>query len=99
MKKADNPMHPAQRLGDAPRCTATAKATGCRCKGPAVKGWSVCRMHGAGGGAPCGPGNGAWRHGERSREAQKIKSAVASLARRSRLSVVEVSHRLGRNVT
>jgi hypothetical protein len=44
---------------DAKRCTATAKSSGERCKNPAVKGWDVCRMHGAGspkdettGGAP-----------------------------------------------
>ncbi len=44
---------------DAKRCTATAKSTGQRCQNPAVEGWDVCRMHGAGspknettGGAP-----------------------------------------------
>jgi len=44
---------------DAKQCTATAKSTGERCQNPAVKGWDVCRMHGAGtpkedatGGAP-----------------------------------------------
>jgi len=44
---------------DAKRCTATAKSTGERCQNPAVTGWDVCRMHGAGtpkddatGGAP-----------------------------------------------
>jgi hypothetical protein len=44
---------------DAKQCTATAKSTGERCKNPAVTGWDVCRMHGAGtpkedatGGAP-----------------------------------------------
>ena len=28
----DNPMHPAQRLQDAPRCTAMAKSTRARCQ-------------------------------------------------------------------
>jgi hypothetical protein len=44
---------------DANQCTATAKSTGERCQNPAVTGWDVCRMHGAGtpkkdatGGAP-----------------------------------------------
>jgi len=44
---------------DAKRCTATAKSTGERCQNPAVSGWDVCRLHGAGspkeettGGAP-----------------------------------------------
>ena len=36
-------------LSDAPRCTATAKRTGQRCRNPAVAGFTVCRHHGAGG--------------------------------------------------
>lgn len=84
MKIADNPMHPAQRLADAPRCTATAKTTGCRCKGPAVKGWSVCRMHGARGGAPVGPANGRWRHGNRTSEAETMRRELAELVREAR---------------
>lgn len=34
------------------QCTATSKLSGERCKNPAVKGYDVCRMHGARGGAP-----------------------------------------------
>jgi hypothetical protein len=37
-----------------PRCTATSKHTGKRCRQPAVPGSNVCRYHGAGGGAPKG---------------------------------------------
>jgi len=41
---------------DANRCTAKAKRSGERCKNPAVKGYAVCRVHGANpknpGGAP-----------------------------------------------
>lgn len=51
MKGDDNPIDPIERLRNAPRCTATAKSTGMRCKCPAVRGWTVCRVHGAGGGA------------------------------------------------
>jgi hypothetical protein len=47
----------------APRCTAKSKRTGQRCKAPAVRGWDVCRFHGARGGAPKGKANGAWKHG------------------------------------
>jgi len=36
-------------------------------KAPAVRGYSVCRMHGAGGGAPKGNRN-ALKHGGRSAE-------------------------------
>lgn len=35
-------------ITDAKQCTATSKGTGERCKSPAVTGYSVCRMHGAG---------------------------------------------------
>lgn len=79
MKPTDNPMHPAQRLADAPRCKAMAKTTHCRCKGPAVRGWSVCRMHGANGGAPSGPANGRWRHGNRSRSTEAMRRDLAEL--------------------
>jgi hypothetical protein len=53
-----NPMQSAQ---DAPRCKAKSKATGLRCRSPAVNGYRVCRMHGAGGGAPEGKRNGNFR--------------------------------------
>jgi hypothetical protein len=33
------------------------------CMAPAVKGWKVCRFHGARGGAPKGERNGRYRHG------------------------------------
>jgi len=45
------------------QCHATSKRTKRRCRGPAATGWSVCRFHGAGGGAPEGERNGAYRHG------------------------------------
>jgi hypothetical protein len=41
---SNNPMHKAYR---APRCTAKSKRTGRPCRSPAVRGWKVCRMHGA----------------------------------------------------
>lgn len=88
MKTLDNPMHPAdcpaQRLGNAPRCHAMAKRTRTRCNAPAVRGWSVCRMHGAGGGAPSGPANGRWRDGERSRAAEAFRREIAELVATAR---------------
>lgn len=81
METIDNPIRPAQRLAYAPRCTAKAKTTGCRCKGPAVNGWNVCRMHGARGGAPSGPSNGMWRHGERSGDAQRARQEIRALVK------------------
>ncbi len=43
------PMHQALR------CRAKSKRTWKPCRSPAVRGHSVCRMHGAGGGAPFRP--------------------------------------------
>ena len=68
MKPDDNPMSPAQRLQDAPRCHAVAKSTGQPCKAPAVSGWTVCRVHGARGGHSGGSAHPSWKHGMRSQE-------------------------------
>ena len=62
MRSDANPM---QRAHDAPRCHATAKSTHERCKAPAVRGWRVCRVHGAGGGAPRGAAHPNYTHGMR----------------------------------
>ena len=82
MEKHDiNPMDPTARLSAAPRCTATAKSTGRRCRSPAVKGWKVCRLHGARGGHPAGSTHPSWTHGGRSREAQEMRKAINDLVR------------------
>ena len=81
MKQGGNPLHPAQRLAMAPRCTARAKRSGLPCQSPAVSGWKVCRMHGARGGAPSGARNGNWAHGARSQEVQAMRRSVSALIR------------------
>ena len=53
------------------------------CQAPAVKGWAVCRMHGAGGGAPKGNKN-ALRHGLYAAEAVAMRQAIRALLRDSR---------------
>ena len=68
MKNDDNPINPVSRLREASRCRARAKNTGERCKAPAVRGWRVCRVHGARGGHPAGVAHPSWKHGTRSRE-------------------------------
>lgn len=65
----------------APRCTATSKRTGERCKGPAVRGWRVCRFHGAGGGHGPGTANPAYKDGMRSKEWENMRKAVNDLLR------------------
>ena len=39
---------------NAPHCTARSKRSRQRCRAPAVRGWRICRMDGARGGAPEG---------------------------------------------
>ena len=60
--------HQPSPMTQARRCRARSKRSGKPCRSPAVRGWSVCRMHGAGGGAPKGNRN-AWKHGRYSAEA------------------------------
>jgi hypothetical protein len=81
MAKSDaNPMNPVHRLQSAPRCHATAKSSGVRCKCPAVRGWRVCRVHGARGGHEAGPTHPRWRHGGRSREVTVARSLARLLS-------------------
>lgn len=81
MEKTDaNPMNPVYRLLSAPRCVARAKSTGRRCQCPSKQGWNVCRLHGAGGGAPSGEAHPNFRHGLRSKEVRAIRALVRMLA-------------------
>ena len=78
MKDPVNLMHLA------PRCTAHSKRTGLPCRSPAVRGYTVCRMHGARGGAPSGSANGRYRHGGRTKEATAEREEFMQLIRESR---------------
>jgi uncharacterized protein YjcR len=71
------PMHQALR------CHAKSKRSGLQCRAPAVQGSSVCRMHGAGGGAPRGNRN-ALKHGEFTAETLALKREIQALARLAR---------------
>ncbi len=64
------PMH------QSPRFTAHSKRTGNPCKNPAVKGYRVCRMHGARGGAPSGEKNGNYQHGNPTNQAKAARALV-----------------------
>jgi hypothetical protein len=66
----------------APRCSATSKRTRERCKAPAVRGWTVCRFHGARGGGPKGERNGMYRHGLNTKEAMKERHSYSTIARK-----------------
>ncbi|MGA9253829.1 MAG: hypothetical protein WBV71_15440, partial [Roseobacter sp.] len=73
--------NPVQKAHAAPRCTATSKRSGQPCKAPAVKGWNLCRMHGAGGGHGAGKENPAYKHGIRSRGCVEMRKAINELIR------------------
>ncbi len=68
----------------APRCSARSKRTRKRCRAPAVKGWTVCRFHGAGGGGPKGKRNGQYRHGRYTQQAIAEQRAVSAFLRKVR---------------
>ncbi len=76
--KSTLPMH------QSPRCSARSKRTRERCRAPAVKGWAVCRFHGAGGGGPKGKRTGNYKHGLYTNEAIEERRALSALLRVSR---------------
>ena len=61
----------------APRCSATSKRTKKPCMAPAVRGWTVCRFHGARGGRPK-------TSGLHTKEAKAERRALSELLRQSR---------------
>src|SRR5208337_941502 len=87
-KPENNLMHWPMHL--ASRRHAKSKRSGLQCRAPAVRGSRVCRMHGAGGGAPKGNRN-AWKHGTHSAEALALKKEIQALARMARetMAVIE----------
>lgn len=89
MKGDDNPMDPDWQTAlaaaeAAPRCRAHAKRTGEPCRAPALTGWRVCRMHGAGGGHKAGPSHPSWKHGMRAREWAETRRMMNDLVREAR---------------
>ena len=71
-----NPMRSAHA---APRCCARSKRSGVQCRGPAVRGKRVCRMHGARAGAPRGVGHGRFSHGARTIQAREEMEMLRAL--------------------
>ena len=83
-----NAVYPFEK---SPRCGATSKRTGERCKAPAVRGWTVCRFHGARGGGPKGAQNGSYRHGLYTKEAVEEGRLLRELLRQSRKALAALS--------
>ena len=82
MKNDAYPIDPTQRLRDSPRCTATAKSTRQRCRNPSKQNWNVCRLHGAGGGAPRGKAHPNYKHGMRTNEWTETRKQINELLRK-----------------
>jgi hypothetical protein len=89
-KVEGNPMYLVQRMNAAPRCSAMSKRSGCKCRAPAVRGWRVCRFHGARGAAPIGKANGAWKHGQYTKEATAHRRECAGLVLKARKLVAKL---------
>jgi len=66
-----------------PRCHARSKRTKQPCRNPAIEGWRVCRMHGAGGGAPKGNQN-ALKHGRYSAQSITERDTLSAVLRLTR---------------
>jgi len=90
MKRAD-PMNDGCCFPNARQCTATSKRTKKRCKAPALRGWSVCRFHGAKGGGPPGERNGAYRHGHYTKNAIEDRRRLSDLMQECRKQVMMLS--------
>ena len=84
-------MDLVQLMNAAPRCSATSKRSRQQCRAPAVRGWKVCRFHGARGGAPKGKANGAWRHGRFTSEVVMLRRLSAILTRGARKTMEKLA--------
>lgn len=77
----------------AKQCKAKSKRSKVQCRNPAVRGWNVCRHHGAGGGAPTGKANGAYRHGAKTNEAISERRKASEIMKASRVLMADVMER------
>ncbi len=83
----------ADRLQAAPRCHGRSKRTRLPCRAPAVRGFAVCRFHGARGGAPRGNRN-AWKHGVRGGAWRAQAAGLRALVREARRLVCATKTRV-----
>jgi hypothetical protein len=68
----------------AARCRARCRRSKLPCRGPAMRGKPVCRLHGGKGGGPTGERNGAYRTGRYTAEAKADRRATRELLRNLR---------------
>jgi hypothetical protein len=72
-----DPQDPIEGMLSAQMIAANAAAL-------AVRGWAVCRMHGARGGAPKGEANGNYKTGEHTAEVREARRLVRAILRRAK---------------
>ena len=73
------------------RCSARSRRSGMQCKGPAVRGKRVCRMHGGKSpGAPLGERNGRYKHGKQTKAAIEARKETRDLIRDIRRLLKEI---------
>jgi hypothetical protein len=71
---------------------AISRRSGKRCQAPAVRGWSVCRMHGARGGAPKGNSN-ARKHGRYAGAVVARRRELLEILRVARGTLAEIGEK------
>lgn len=71
-------------LRRAARCSAKSKRSQKGCLAPAVRGRSVCRMHGGRAGAPKGERNGNYKSGLHTNEIVGLKREIAGILKAAR---------------
>jgi glucans biosynthesis protein len=83
----DHVAHMRLALANAPRCKARSKQSGQKCQGFCVKGFPVCRMHGARSNPPTGERHGRYRHGRYTKQSVAGRKMIAELLREVRASM------------
>lgn len=81
--RTDYAMQPTN-LANAPRCGAKTRAGG-KCQSPAVNGKKRCRMHGGTNPGAAKGNRHAWKHGDRSAEAEEQLKTIRATDRDLRL--------------
>lgn len=81
---------PTNPMNLAPRCGAKNRQ-GNPCQAPAMRGRARCRLHGGKAtGAPKGEKNGAYKHGQRTKEAEDMRREIMALIKDSRAMARDV---------
>jgi hypothetical protein len=80
----DHVAHMRLALANVPRCKARSKQSGQKCQGFCVKGFSVCRMHGARSNPRRGREHGRYKSGYYTHEAVADRKIITELLREAR---------------